>query len=255
MGNPDLSRTTLKVLGIKQEDNKFNGNSQADNITRVSFIICRYDRIWCLFIVEIVFQTEKPKTIGIPEKMTIETKRLKIYFSIAVLFAGSLFSQNCQIALTTGESFNNLELNTLVGDTLVVSPPNGQSIQIPVEGIKEISIERKHNFNFQAKKVLTGTLIGVVLGSVSGLLFSDFALQWLSNDDNPKGWISNRHLSSGDEAIVKVFTGMSAIMGILHGYDWAVKEIKNRGYYDLSNKSKTEKKEIIDKMFKFQKEQ
>jgi len=186
--------------------------------------------------------------------MSFEIKRLTIYFSISLLFAGYLFGQNCQIVLITEKRFANLELNTLTGDTLVVSQPNGQSMQIPVEEIKEISLERKSNFNHRVKKLLTGTMIGAVLGSVSGLLFSDFALRWLSNKENPKGWISNRDLSEGDKAIVGVFTGMSTLIGILHGFDWGMEKSKNIKRYDLSQKTIEEKTETIREIVRMQEE-
>ena len=183
-----------------------------------------------------------------------ETKRFVYIFSVSLLFVVSLCSQNCQIILITGEKYFDLELTTFSGDTLGVKQSEGEFISLHVDDIQEIYIERKINMASYLKKILTGATVGVVIGSVSGLVFSELALKWLSNDENPKGWISNRNLSSGDEAIVNVFTGMSAILGLLHGYDWAEKKLKNIGHYDFSNKSKIEKKDIIDKMFRFQKE-
>jgi len=177
-----------------------------------------------------------------------------ILFLSLLLFLGLTSGQNCQFLLTIENSYSDLELEDFINDSLVVILDNGESKQIPADNIQKIALKGTRNIKITIKKVLVGSLVGGTTGAIAGLLFSDFALKWLSNKENPKGWISNSDLSEGDKAIVNVFFGMSTVIGILHGVDWGRKKSKVIINYDLSHLSKENKRITLTEIVRKQNE-
>lgn len=171
----------------------------------------------------------------------------KIYpvLTFSCVMVEALFSQNCRVVLTSGETYSRLTCEGIVGDTLVTRYDNGELQPIPVGQVRRIELERRGDLVYYVRTWLVGSVLGGTIGFAAGALFSELALPWLSNDENPKGWISNDDVSDGDMAIVRVFTGMSTALGILHGCGWARERTGRTDTYDLSDFTRDEKVRLL----------
>ncbi len=174
-----------------------------------------------------------------------------IYFILSLfsLVSGRLFGQDCHIVLNSGESYFELAYVVLNEDTLVVSNLEGELLRLPLERMQEISLLGRRNIMKEVRIYATATTLGGVVGYAAGLVFSQWALRFLSRDAEPKGWVSIRDASEEDRVIVRLLANISTALGVFHGFEWAREKVRTMGYYDLSEMTGNEKALLLSEIF------